>query len=135
MSMDANCGRRGRFNEIRAWLWLAEEGYDVFDNVTPNGPVDCIAYNRKTKEVILIEIKTGSQQGVLGRVYCPRLTRQQYDAGIKLLMVMKDGSCRFASDEESAPRTRSEAAQILGKERTGVPVGPYGNRRRKNQHA
>lgn len=48
---------KGRFAEVRAHLWLLEQGYEVFDNISPCGPADTIAWNHDTGEVLLIDVK------------------------------------------------------------------------------
>ena len=50
--------RTGQISELKAQVWLLEQGYEVFSNVKPAGPVDLIVWNPETSEVILIDVKT-----------------------------------------------------------------------------
>lgn len=48
----------GFISELKAKLWLIDQGYDVFENIKPVGPIDLIAFDPETEEVILIDVKT-----------------------------------------------------------------------------
>jgi len=45
-------------SELKAVIWLLEQGYDVFRNVSPCGHADLIAVNHETKEIIMVDVKT-----------------------------------------------------------------------------
>ena len=48
---------KGYFGEQLAMAWLLKNGYWVFKNLAPQGPVDCVAINQKTNEIILVDVK------------------------------------------------------------------------------
>lgn len=47
---------RGALSELRACVWLLEQGYEVFRNVSDCGPIDLMAV--KGTEAIRIDVKT-----------------------------------------------------------------------------
>jgi len=53
-----NKKHKGALAELKASSWLLSKGFEVFRNVSPHGPVDIVALNPKTKETILIDVKT-----------------------------------------------------------------------------
>lgn len=81
-----NTGKLGRYCEMVATLWLLRQGYEVFDNVSPNGPIDLIAVHPSTGEVIKIDVKKLS---VSGRKYVAGAVRRT-DLGVVLLYVHGD---------------------------------------------
>jgi hypothetical protein len=48
----------GSVNELKAMIWLINQGYEVFYNIEPTGKADIIAWNSKTDETIKIDVKT-----------------------------------------------------------------------------
>ena len=48
---------KGYFGEQLAMAWLLKNGYWVFKNLAPQGPVDCVAIDQTTHEVILVDVK------------------------------------------------------------------------------
>lgn len=98
-----NSGRVGRETELKAWLWLVRQGFDVFDNIFPNGPVDTVAVNRETGETILFEIRTGSP--VKGGYGYARLSEKQIRMGVQLLLYKRDvDEFEIMDAERAAPR-------------------------------
>lgn len=83
-----NTGRIGRETELKAWLWLTRNGYDVFDNIFPNGPIDIVAVNTRNGLVLKLEVRTGTI-GPNG-VYHSRLDQRQVDLGVQLLLYRPD---------------------------------------------
>lgn len=77
-------GHKGAQSELMACAWLLEHGYDVFRNVAPTGPIDLVAFDWKTKSIILIDVKS---------VASARPSPEQKDLGVTFLYVMPDGSC------------------------------------------
>lgn len=49
---------RGAVSELKASAWLLEKGYEVFRNVSPFGPVDIIAMDPNTQDIIFVDVKT-----------------------------------------------------------------------------
>jgi hypothetical protein len=52
-------GFKGRVAEFKAVQWLWSQGYDVFPNASPQGPIDLIAVDRRTGKAIYIDVKMG----------------------------------------------------------------------------
>ena len=48
---------KGHWAELFGKAWLVEQGYWVFDNVAPQGVIDCVAIHNKTHECIYIDFK------------------------------------------------------------------------------
>ena len=48
----------GDVNELKATIKFLKEGYWVFRNVSPKGPIDMVIVNEKTGEVRKIDVKT-----------------------------------------------------------------------------
>ncbi len=55
MNPGNDMSRVGDIAELRACVWLSEEGYEVFRNISASGPVDIVAV--KDGEVLLIDVK------------------------------------------------------------------------------
>ena len=51
-----NSCRRGAVSELTATVWLLEQGYEVYRNVSPEGPFDLVAV--KPGETLFIDVKT-----------------------------------------------------------------------------
>jgi Holliday junction resolvase-like predicted endonuclease len=49
-------GTRGGISELRACVWLLEQGYSVLRNVAQDGPIDVVAI--KGEEILKIDVKT-----------------------------------------------------------------------------
>lgn len=54
--MDSNT--YGAILELRAAAWLMEHDYQVFMNVKGTGPADMVAWDSKTGEIRIIDVKT-----------------------------------------------------------------------------
>jgi Holliday junction resolvase-like predicted endonuclease len=85
--MSKDTAKLGRATEIRAHLWLLQQGYEVFNNIFPTGPVDAIAMDRKTGNIIKIEIRTASERKD-GTWYCGDLTQEQVTLRVQLLVYL-----------------------------------------------
>jgi hypothetical protein len=72
----------GAQNELIATVWLLQEGYEVFRNVSPHGPVDLIGL--KNGEVHKFDVKGWRTI---------RLTAEQIALGVKILRVSSSGEC------------------------------------------
>lgn len=82
-------------------MWLTENDYYVFDNVSGLGPCDMIAMD-DDGNIIKIDVKsesirkTGTHAGYkIKRI----LTETQKNMGVKLLMVTKEGKCYFYKND------------------------------------
>lgn len=49
---------RGCHSELLAVLWLLEQGWEVFRNVSQHGPADLTVWNPTTAEIRLVDVKT-----------------------------------------------------------------------------
>jgi len=93
--------KKGFLNHTKAILWLTENDYYVFDNVSGLGPCDVIAMD-DDGNIIKIDVKsesirkTGTHAGYkIKRI----LTETQKNMGVKLLMVTKEGKCYFYKND------------------------------------
>jgi len=79
----------GSYGELKATLWLMDQGYDVFRNVSAAGLIDLVAI--KGDEVLRLDVKysrTGSNRQGAGGKGCNATA--QRSLGIKWLYVLKD---------------------------------------------
>lgn len=53
-----NASNIGRVNELHAQVWLLEQGYQVFQNVSPVGPADLVVWDYETNTFMAIDVKT-----------------------------------------------------------------------------
>jgi Holliday junction resolvase-like predicted endonuclease len=86
----------GAMSELKATIWLMEQGYEVFRNVSPHGGVDIIARHPTSGEMLLIDVKTASygertrsDGSIVRHWYCR--AQPQDNCGIKFLHVYEDG--------------------------------------------
>lgn len=91
--MVMNTMRKGALAEIKAIAWLIEQGYEVYRNISPEGPFDLIAI--KPKETVYIDVKTVSERldfGVasLGASSWNKSANKYPELNKKLLYVYKD---------------------------------------------
>ena len=99
--------RKGAHAESVALGWLLSQGYFVFTNFAGRGPVDLVAIDSGTPNVILIDCKAVVYVGRTRQ--CPRLSEIQKRLGVRLLMVdLEKGICEFEEsdyEEENAEQT------------------------------
>lgn len=50
--------KTGAISELKAQIWLLEQGYEVFSNVKPTGIFDLIAWHREKQQILKIDVKT-----------------------------------------------------------------------------
>ena len=90
--------RRGAHAESVALSWLLSEGYFVFTNFAGRGPVDLVAVDSGTPNVILIDVKAAVYSGRTRQR--PRLSEIQKRLGVRLLMVdLEKGICEFEESD------------------------------------
>ncbi len=65
--IDVDTNRKGDLGEYYAVTWLWDQGYEVFKNAGCTGPIDLIAYNLKTQETLLIDVKSFTRDPRDGR--------------------------------------------------------------------
>jgi hypothetical protein len=56
---------RGAHSELTACLWLLEQGYEVFRNISQHGIADVVAF--RGDEILKIDVKTLGPPSVRGR--------------------------------------------------------------------
>ncbi len=81
-------GNVGARNELKATVWLLENGYHVLRNVSQHGPVDIVAI--KDGIVTLFDVKARTIGFEDTKI---RLTPQQIEMGVKGLAVLASGEC------------------------------------------
>ncbi|MFP6697074.1 MAG: hypothetical protein VCF08_09250, partial [Alphaproteobacteria bacterium] len=90
--------KRGEKNGGLVTLVQVSEGYFVFTNFAGRGPVDLVAIDSGTPNVILIDVKAAIYIGLTRRR--PRLSEIQKRLGVRLLAVdLEKGVCEFEETE------------------------------------
>jgi Holliday junction resolvase-like predicted endonuclease len=107
---DLSKGTKGGIAELKAAAWLSERGYEVFRNVTQDGPADLVAWDTKSGETLFVDVKMARVNVipagyVLRRKNRPndfvyrsdsyflsfnRLSDKQKALGVRLLLVLDD---------------------------------------------
>ncbi len=85
--------RIGDISEHKAVVWLLEQGYEVFRNECCSGPIDIIALNIETQEILKIDVKTGSiyiREDGTRRVNHSKLKEIQIKLDVKILSYDKE---------------------------------------------
>ena len=100
--------RKGAHAESVALGWLLSQGYFVFTNFVGRGPVDLVAVDSATPNVILIDCKAVVYVGRTRQR--PRFIGIQKRLGVRLLMVdLEKGICNFEEtefeEEDAQPET------------------------------
>lgn len=75
------CGAR---SELLTCAWLMSLEFQVFRNQSARGPVDLVALDRATGEIILIDVKTNSTTNPTTYF---ALTEEQARLGVRILVV------------------------------------------------
>jgi len=91
-----SANRSGDLTEHKAVVWLLEKGYEVFRNECCTGPIDIIAINLETKDLLKIDVKTGAIYNTkdgIRKINCQRkLTELQKELDVKILMYDKENN-------------------------------------------
>lgn len=87
--------RLGGYGELIAAAWLLKQGYEVFRNVCPVGPVDLVAM--KDGKIELFDVKS-SYRNKFGQLIHSKLSPEQKAMGVRCLCLLPDDSCVI--DEE-----------------------------------
>ena len=79
-------------SEHKAAIKFMKEGYWVFRNVSPKGPIDMVLVHEKTGEVRKIDVKTNSYRKSWkpGTRICRQRTKEQIKLGVELEFFDKD---------------------------------------------
>jgi hypothetical protein len=89
----------GGRNELLACVWLLNQGYEVFRNVSQHGETDLIA--TKDGHVYFFDVKKGARNVAGERARGKTISASAALRGIKPLYVYDDGTCEI----EWEPRT------------------------------
>ena len=95
--------------ELIAYAWAIRHGLFAFRSENKNGPVDVIFLNRRTGEIMLVDVKsvavswwkkktTGEIKACVHRPVT-RPTPEQQRLGVRLLFVTVEGFCSFDLEE------------------------------------
>ena len=104
---------KGYFGEQLAMAWLLKNGYWVFKNPAPQGPVDCVAINQITHEVILVDVKVLSHHKG-GYTRSKILNEKQKQMNVKILYVdINNFECRWKNKIDNYKPKRNELGQFI----------------------
>jgi hypothetical protein len=81
----------GARSEMIACIWLLNQGFEVFRNVSQHGLVDVIAVKGPT--ILKLDVKTAANGPI------ERLSNEAIDAGVMTLSVYADGRCEITKSE------------------------------------
>lgn len=83
--------RTGDIAEYKAFIWLFEQGFEVFQNVAGDGPADCVIWDKKTNTFTPIDVKTATKyvrkDGSV-TYSCPK--SENIRNGVKYLLYVKE---------------------------------------------
>jgi predicted nucleic acid-binding Zn ribbon protein len=102
-----NARHKGSRAELAASVWLLDQGYEVFRNISFHGPVDLVAV--KSGETLLLDVKCKYP-----KIYRSLATQEQIDLGVKFLMPVGDSFEIFdiPGPETETPKTH---CRVCGK--------------------
>ena len=89
---------KGQHSEFVAAAWLIKQNYLVYIKTQDNDPIDLIAVDRRTGEVLKLDVKSVSirKSGPKKGYRISRIVNEhQKKIGVKLLYVYDDGRCDF----------------------------------------
>ena len=99
---------KGACSEMAACSFLLREGYEVYRNVSAHGMIDIIAI--RGKETLYVDVKSAKVGELLGGPIYSRITKQQRDNGVILIVVYDNGECFV----DSNPRVAGECYCACG---------------------
>ena len=88
---------KGQHSEFVAAGWLVKNNYLVYLKTQDNAPMDIVAVERSTGDVLKIDVKSVSFRKTWkpGTRICRVPSKYQKQLGIKILYVYEDGRCNF----------------------------------------
>jgi hypothetical protein len=98
MSFHISKVMKGQYSEFVAAAWLIKQNYLVYIKTQDNDPIDLIAVDRGTGEVLKLDVKSVSirKSGPKKGYRISRIVNEhQKKIGVKLLYVYDDGRCDF----------------------------------------
>ena len=86
---------KGHLGELLGMAWLMKKGYWVFKNQAHQGPIDCVAVDKKTGEILLLDFKCVSRYKT-GGLRSRTVSTQARKLGVRLLYVdVEKMECRI----------------------------------------
>jgi len=111
---------KGYLGEQLAMAWLLKNGYWVFKNLAPQGPVDCVAINQKTLQVVLVDVKVLSKHKG-GHTRSKILNDKQKQMGVKILYVdVNKFECRWKQKLDNYIPERNKFGQFVKLPKTKI---------------
>lgn len=89
---------RGAWAEMVACVWLLQQGYEVFRNVSPHGGTDIVAI--RGAEVLRFDVKSYTD----GKALASR-TAEQIALGVRFLVIRDDGTVSVSDGAPPVPAT------------------------------
>ena len=109
---------KGHFAEQLGMAWLMKNGYWVFKNLAPQGPIDCVAVHKSTNDVVLVDIKTVSYHGN-GYVRARNISNLQIQLQVKILYVdVETFTCRWRGNHDDIKDRHNANGQFVKKKFT-----------------
>lgn len=102
---------KGARSELLASVWLLEQGYEVFRNVSAFGDVDIVGI--KDGKIELFDVKTATKNPE-GRILRNKFSQKQKELGVKCICVFTDGSCEFDEHESFRGDVVSRECECCG---------------------
>ena len=111
---------KGYLGEQLAMAWLLKNGYWVFKNLAPQGPVDCVAINQETLQVLLVDVKVLSKHKG-GHTRSKILNDKQKQMGVRILYVDVDKfECRWKQRLDNYIPERNKFGQFVKLPKTKI---------------
>ena len=88
---------KGQHSEFVAAAWLIKQNYLVYNKTQDNDPMDLVAVERVTGDVLKIDVKSVSFRKTCkpGTRICRVPSEYQKQLGVIILYVYEDGRCDF----------------------------------------
>ena len=89
--------KKGQNSEFNACSWLVNNNYLVYLKTQDNDPIDIVAVERNTGDVLKIDVKSVSFRKTWrpGTRICRITSKYQKQLGVIILYVYPDGKCDF----------------------------------------
>tara|TARA_E500000318_G_scaffold109001_1_gene121007 strand:- start:1034 stop:1357 length:324 start_codon:yes stop_codon:yes gene_type:complete len=94
---------KGMAAEFRAAEWLVKQGYSIYWRTKDNDPIDFVAVEQATGNVLKIDAKCASIRKTWkpGTMINRKVSTYQKLLGVKIIYVFKNGECKFAENKRS----------------------------------
>lgn len=101
--------QKGVASELIAEYYLTKAGYFVYSKKSVQSPVDLVAINPDTGEVLLVDVKTASIRlsgGQKGTTIRRVLSEEQKKLGVNFLYVYENKVCELISYDDDTINTK-----------------------------